>query len=74
VVGGHGYTGFLALAGRPILQYSVDAFVRSGCIDDVVVALPPDLVRRALAVFPSLQRRSAAPPESAAREAFALPA
>ena len=35
---------FLSLAGRPILQRSVDAFVLSDWIADVVVALPRDLV------------------------------
>src|SRR5215208_8087256 len=35
---------FVTLGGRPILQHSVDAFVRSRCIDDIVVALPADLV------------------------------
>ena len=35
---------FLSLGGRPILQRSVDAFVLSGRIADVVVALPRDLV------------------------------
>jgi hypothetical protein len=34
---------FLALGGRPILQRSVDAFVASDRIAEVVVALPPDL-------------------------------
>jgi 2-C-methyl-D-erythritol 4-phosphate cytidylyltransferase / 2-C-methyl-D-erythritol 2,4-cyclodiphosphate synthase len=33
----------LTLAGRPILQHSVDAFVRSDRIAEIVVALPPDL-------------------------------
>ena len=33
----------LTLAGRPILQHSVEAFVRSDRIDEIVVALPPDL-------------------------------
>jgi len=50
------------------------SFVLVGSDEGSVTALPPDLVRRALAVFPSLQRRSAAPPESTAREALALPA
>jgi 2-C-methyl-D-erythritol 4-phosphate cytidylyltransferase/2-C-methyl-D-erythritol 2,4-cyclodiphosphate synthase len=31
------------LAGRTILQHSVDAFIDSGTITDLVVALPPDL-------------------------------
>jgi 2-C-methyl-D-erythritol 4-phosphate cytidylyltransferase/2-C-methyl-D-erythritol 2,4-cyclodiphosphate synthase len=35
---------FLSLGGRPILQRSVDAFVLSDRITDVVVALPRDLV------------------------------
>jgi 2-C-methyl-D-erythritol 4-phosphate cytidylyltransferase/2-C-methyl-D-erythritol 2,4-cyclodiphosphate synthase len=35
---------FLSLGGRPILQRSVDAFLWSDRIADVVVALPPDLV------------------------------
>jgi 2-C-methyl-D-erythritol 4-phosphate cytidylyltransferase/2-C-methyl-D-erythritol 2,4-cyclodiphosphate synthase len=34
---------FLSLGGRPILQRSVDAFVLSDRIDDVVVALPRDV-------------------------------
>ena len=38
---------FLSLGGRPILQRSVDAFVLSDRIADVVVALPRDLVERA---------------------------
>jgi len=38
---------FLSLGGRPILQRSVDAFVLSDLIADVVVALPRDLVERA---------------------------
>jgi 2-C-methyl-D-erythritol 4-phosphate cytidylyltransferase/2-C-methyl-D-erythritol 2,4-cyclodiphosphate synthase len=33
----------LTLLGKPILQRSVEAFLRSGCIDDVVVALPPGM-------------------------------
>lgn len=35
----------LTLAGRPILQRSVDAFLRSSIIDEVIVALPPDIAR-----------------------------
>ena len=42
--GGERLKQFVALAGRPILQHSVDAFVRSRCIDDIVVALPGELV------------------------------
>lgn len=38
---------FLSLGGRPILQRSVEAFVLSDRITDLVVALPPDLVRDA---------------------------
>ena len=34
----------LTLAGVPILQWSVDAFLRSERVTDVVVALPPDAV------------------------------
>jgi 2-C-methyl-D-erythritol 4-phosphate cytidylyltransferase / 2-C-methyl-D-erythritol 2,4-cyclodiphosphate synthase len=34
---------FLTLAGQPILQRSVDAFVRSPLVQDVVVALPREL-------------------------------
>jgi 2-C-methyl-D-erythritol 4-phosphate cytidylyltransferase/2-C-methyl-D-erythritol 2,4-cyclodiphosphate synthase len=34
---------FLTLGGRPILQRSIDAFVASDRIADIVVALPPDL-------------------------------
>ncbi len=33
----------LALGGRPILQHSVEAFVRSDRIAEIIVALPPDL-------------------------------
>lgn len=33
----------LTLGGRPILERSVDAFVRSDCVTDIVVALPADL-------------------------------
>ena len=33
----------LTLGGRPILQHSVEAFVRSDRIAEIVVALPPDL-------------------------------
>lgn len=33
----------LLLGGRPILQHSVEAFVRSGRIAEIVVALPPEL-------------------------------
>jgi 2-C-methyl-D-erythritol 4-phosphate cytidylyltransferase len=34
----------LSLAGRPILQWSIDAFARHVRITDVIVALPPELV------------------------------
>jgi len=34
----------LALGGRPVLQHSVEAFVRSDVIHDVVVALPPEVL------------------------------
>ena len=34
----------LTLAGRPILERSIDAFVRNPLVRDIVVALPPDLV------------------------------
>jgi 2-C-methyl-D-erythritol 4-phosphate cytidylyltransferase/2-C-methyl-D-erythritol 2,4-cyclodiphosphate synthase len=34
----------LALGGRPILQRSVEAFIRSPLVNDIIVALPPDLV------------------------------
>jgi 2-C-methyl-D-erythritol 4-phosphate cytidylyltransferase/2-C-methyl-D-erythritol 2,4-cyclodiphosphate synthase len=34
----------LTLAGRPILERSIDAFVRSPLVHEIVVALPPDLV------------------------------
>ena len=37
----------LTLAGRPILERSVDAFLRCDAIDDVIVALPRDLVEAA---------------------------
>jgi 2-C-methyl-D-erythritol 4-phosphate cytidylyltransferase/2-C-methyl-D-erythritol 2,4-cyclodiphosphate synthase len=50
---------FLTLSGRPMLQYSVEAFVRSSCIDDLVVALPRDLV----AAPPDYLRASAKPIE-----------
>jgi 2-C-methyl-D-erythritol 4-phosphate cytidylyltransferase/2-C-methyl-D-erythritol 2,4-cyclodiphosphate synthase len=36
----------LMLGGIPILQRSVDAFVRSDTVTDLVVALPPDLAAR----------------------------
>ena len=36
----------LALAGRPILQRSVEAFTRSAAIDQVIVAVPPELIAR----------------------------
>jgi 2-C-methyl-D-erythritol 4-phosphate cytidylyltransferase/2-C-methyl-D-erythritol 2,4-cyclodiphosphate synthase len=32
------------LRGRSILQHSVEAFLRSAAIDEVIVALPPDLI------------------------------
>lgn len=35
---------FLSLAGRPILQRSVDVFVLSDRIADLVVAVPPDVI------------------------------
>lgn len=38
---------FLSLGGRPILERSVDAFVLSDRIADVVVALPRDVIERA---------------------------
>ena len=50
------------------------SFVLIGSDEGSVTALPPDLVRRALAVFPNLPRGSAAHPEPTAREALALPA
>ena len=50
------------------------SFVLIGSDEGSVTALPPDLMRRALAVFPRLPRRSAPQPESTAREALALPA
>jgi 2-C-methyl-D-erythritol 4-phosphate cytidylyltransferase / 2-C-methyl-D-erythritol 2,4-cyclodiphosphate synthase len=34
----------LALAGRPILQRSVETFTRSAAIDEVIVAVPPELI------------------------------
>ena len=34
----------LTLAGVPILQYSVDAFIRCDLVTSIVVALPPELV------------------------------
>lgn len=43
-LGGDSPKQFLFLGGRPILQRSVDAFVLSDRITDVVVALPHDLV------------------------------
>ena len=50
------------------------SFVLIGSDEGSVTALPPDLVRRAFAVFPSLLGRSAAPAGSTAGEALALPA
>ena len=35
---------FLSLAGQPILQRTVDAFLRSNRVQDVVVALPAELM------------------------------
>jgi len=35
---------FLPLAGRPILQRSIDAFARHARITDVIVAVPPELI------------------------------
>ncbi|MBP7571336.1 MAG: 2-C-methyl-D-erythritol 4-phosphate cytidylyltransferase [Acidobacteria bacterium] len=34
----------LQLGGRPILQWSVEAFLAAGCVDHVVAVLPPDLL------------------------------
>jgi 2-C-methyl-D-erythritol 4-phosphate cytidylyltransferase / 2-C-methyl-D-erythritol 2,4-cyclodiphosphate synthase len=34
----------LTLAGRPILERSIEAFVQSALVNDIVVALPPELV------------------------------
>ena len=36
---------FLSLAGRPILQRSIDAFVTSDRISDIIVALPSEFAR-----------------------------
>jgi len=47
----------LTLAGRPILQRSVDAFLHSDRITDIVVALPPEL-----AAAPPAYLRGAAKP------------
>jgi 2-C-methyl-D-erythritol 4-phosphate cytidylyltransferase/2-C-methyl-D-erythritol 2,4-cyclodiphosphate synthase len=44
----------LTLAGRPILERSVEAFLRSSLVHDIVVALPPDLV----VVLPEYLRRA----------------
>ena len=44
----------LTLAGRPILERSVDAFLRSSLVHDIVVALPSDLV----ATLPEYLRRA----------------
>jgi 2-C-methyl-D-erythritol 4-phosphate cytidylyltransferase / 2-C-methyl-D-erythritol 2,4-cyclodiphosphate synthase len=41
--GASGPKQLLTLGGRPILQRSVDAFLRSALIHDIVVALPPDV-------------------------------
>jgi 2-C-methyl-D-erythritol 4-phosphate cytidylyltransferase/2-C-methyl-D-erythritol 2,4-cyclodiphosphate synthase len=48
---------FLTLGGRPILQRSVDAFVSSDRIAEIVVALPPDLA----ATMPDYLRHSRKP-------------
>ena len=42
--GGNRPKQLLTLAGRPILERSIDAFVRSPLVQDIVVALPPELV------------------------------
>jgi 2-C-methyl-D-erythritol 4-phosphate cytidylyltransferase/2-C-methyl-D-erythritol 2,4-cyclodiphosphate synthase len=55
-VGGPQPKQLLMLAGRPILQHSVDAFLRSDDISEVVVALPRDL-----AVDPPPYLRAAKP-------------
>jgi 2-C-methyl-D-erythritol 4-phosphate cytidylyltransferase/2-C-methyl-D-erythritol 2,4-cyclodiphosphate synthase len=70
----------LALAGQPILQRTVDAFLRCNSISSVVVALPPELVAdpppylvssaKPLRVVPGGERRQ----DSVARAFAAVPA
>jgi acyl-CoA thioesterase FadM len=50
------------------------SFVLIGSDEGSVTALPPDLVRRAFAMFPRLPRRSAAQAEPPDRDAMVLPA
>lgn len=38
----------LMLAGRPLLQHSVETFLRCAAVHEIVVALPPDIPRSAL--------------------------
>jgi 2-C-methyl-D-erythritol 4-phosphate cytidylyltransferase / 2-C-methyl-D-erythritol 2,4-cyclodiphosphate synthase len=55
----------LALGGRPMLQWSVDALLASGRVDEIVVAVPPDwanappayLLRRGVRVVAGGERR-----------------
>ena len=47
-------------------------FVLVGSDEGSVTALPPDMVRRAIVVFPSMARRSVIP-DTTAGEALALP-
>lgn len=42
--GAHRPKQLLLLGGRPILQRSIEAFVRSAAIHDIVVALPPEIM------------------------------
>jgi len=40
-LGAGGPKAFIELAGRPLLDYSLDAFQVAGCIGEIVVAVPP---------------------------------
>jgi 2-C-methyl-D-erythritol 4-phosphate cytidylyltransferase/2-C-methyl-D-erythritol 2,4-cyclodiphosphate synthase len=47
----------LALGGLPILQRSVEAFIRSAAVDEVVVALPADLAAKPPAYLTGVSKR-----------------
>jgi 2-C-methyl-D-erythritol 4-phosphate cytidylyltransferase len=40
-LGAGGPKAFVELAGRPLLDYSLDAFKAAGCVAEIVVAVPP---------------------------------
>ena len=50
-LGGHPPKQFLDINGRTVLQRSIDAFVDSGLVDDIVVVLPEAFVSDATAVI-----------------------